>query len=135
MAFLNDIALFAKEFQMLALVRVVDLYQLPEVGLMFDFFVVTLARDFAILEADDGVSKRQEVHVMADKDARFILQFAHDDSFEDALFDALVEGGERVVKQDAIFIGVDGTGQADASFLPAAQIDAFLADFSLVTRG
>lgn len=59
---------------------------------------------------------------MSDEDDGFPLQLLLDALLEDVLADVGVDGRERVVQEEDVPVGVDGSRHADPLLLPPGQV-------------
>ncbi|KEG06367.1 hypothetical protein DQ04_14381020 [Trypanosoma grayi] len=80
---------------------------------------------------NDVVGTRQHVQLVCRQHACLACEDAEQHVRHDALADVGVQRGERVVQQVQLAVGVHRTGEAHACLLPAAQVDALLANLCL----
>lgn len=86
-----------------------DSHDLYQVRVIFDMIVGTLQHHLTILEQNNLVYHMQEVYGVSHKNACLIPERTIEDILEDLLLDVGIEGANRIVHEDEVFVGVHST--------------------------
>ena len=110
-----------------------NLLGLDHIRIILQLSVGALGLNSTVLHYDYVVRHLHDLDGMGCQDARLVLHQSEKDLLADIFADLYIQGGDRVVHDKDVWSLVDRSGQGEPGFLPAGQVDTFLANLCHVS--